>query len=422
MKTQSQVMFVVIIAITLYAATMVYDVRTGKSKMLLGLDLRSGSHIAVQLLGTSSEGKTVKITKEIQDQAMGVFRKRLNPEGNKEVVITPENIDRLIIEIPEVTDLAEAERMVRRAGHLEFKSQSYDPVKKDVVWTTRLDGAAVKSAQAVVDSAGGSENWQIEFNLTSQGAREFGELTRELVGKPLGIFFDGEEVSSPNVQTPITGGHGQITGSFTKEEAQDLANFLNAGALPVDVKILESYTVSPTLGAESLARSLHAGLAGVGLVAIFMIFNYRMLGVLASVALVVYTALVLASMNIPTMQFVLTLPGIAGFILSIGMAVDANVLIFERYREERERKHSLEQASELGFDKAFASILDGHVTTFLGAWILYIFGAASIKGFGLTLMIGTAWSMITAVFVTKYLFYFCIHALGLKNPKIYGRV
>lgn len=422
MKTKSQVIVLAVLIITIYAATMVYDFRNSKSKMLLGLDLRSGSHIAVELLGTTSDGKKVTITPQIQDQAIGVFRKRLDPEGNREVVITPENVDRLIIEIPEVTDLAEAERMVRRAGHLEFKSSSYDPVTKSAKWESRLDGSAVKSALAVVDPTSPAENWQIEFTMTTEGARDFGALTRDLIGRPLGIFFDGEEISSPTVQSAITGGHGQITGSFSKEEAQSLANFLNAGALPVNVKILESYTVSPTLGAESLNRSLHAGLVGVGLVALFMIFYYRMLGVLASIALLVYTALVLASMNIPTMQFVLTLPGIAGFILSIGMAVDANVLIFERYREERERGHKIEQASELGFDKAFTSILDGHVTTFIGAAILYYFGAASVKGFGLTLMIGTAWSMITAIFVTKYLLYFAIYTLGLRNPKIYGRV
>ncbi len=423
MKTQSQVMCVIILLCTIYATTMVYDFRGDKTKMLLGLDLRSGSHIAVELLGTGADGQAVKITKEIQNQAIQVFRKRLDPEGNKEVVITPEDVNRLIIEIPEVTDLTQAEQMVKKAGRLEFKSSAYDPATQKLTWTTRLDGSAVKSAGAVVDAMSHTgENWQIEFTLTSEGSKAFGTLTRELVGRPLGIFFDGEEISAPNVNTPITGGHGQITGSFTKDEAVSLANYLNAGALPVNVKILESYTVSPTLGAESLNSSLHAGLMGVGMVSIFMCLYYRMLGVLASLALVVYTVVVLASMNIPTMQFVLTLPGIAGFILSIGMAVDANVLIFERFREERERGRSLEEASEIGFNKAFSSILDGHVTTFLGAWILYIFGAASVKGFGLTLMIGTAWSMITAVYITKYFLMFCIHTLGLKNPKLYGRV
>lgn len=422
MKTLSQVMVVIILVATIYAATMVYDFSGHKSKMLLGLDLRSGSHIAVELLGTTADGKPITITKDIQNQAIQVFQKRLNPDGTKEVVITPEDVNRLIIEIPEVTDLSEAERMVNKVGKLEFKSSSYDPAKGQLVWTSRLDGSAVQAAQAVVDPTSPVENWQIEFQMTSEGAKAFGSLTRELVGRPLGIFFDGEEISSPNVNSPITGGHGQITGRFTKEEALNIVNYLNAGALPVNVKILESYTVSPTLGAESLNSSMHAGLMGVAMVSVFMCIYYRMLGVLASLALVVYSVIVLASMNVPGLQFVLTLPGIAGFILSVGMAVDANVLIFERFREERERGRNLLEASSIGFDKAFTSILDGHVTTFLGAWILYIFGAASVKGFGLTLMIGTAWSMITAVFVTKYFLMFCIYTLGMQNPKLYGRV
>jgi preprotein translocase subunit SecD len=421
MKKTSQVMCALILIATIYATTMVYDFREGKSKMLLGLDLRSGSHIAVELLGTGADNKPVTITKEIQAQAIQVFRKRLDPEGNKEVVIAPEDVNRLIIEIPEVTDLSEAEKMVRRAGRLEFKASNYDPSTGQLAWTTRLDGSAVKSAQAMVDPTSPTENWQIDFTLTSEGAKAFGSLTRELIGRPLGIFFDGEEISAPNVNSPITGGHGTITGSFTKDEALSLSNYLNAGALPVNVKILESYTVSPTLGAESLLSSVRAGAVGILVVAVFMTLYYRLLGILAGLALMVYTVAVLASMNIPTMQFVLTLPGIAGFILSIGMAVDANVLIFERIREERERGRTLTESIDTGFNKAFSSILDGHVTTFLGAAILFALGSANIKGFGLTLMLGTAWSMITAIVVTKNFLLFTYHTLGVQSPKAYGK-
>lgn len=422
MKTQNQVICGVILLCTLFAVSMVYSFGSREHKLLLGLDLRSGSHIAVELLGTDGEGKPITITKDIQSQAIQVFRKRMDPEGTKEVVITPENVDRLIIEIPEVTDLSEAERMVNKVGKLEFKSSSYNPATEKLTWTTRLDGSSVKSAQAVVDAmSAGGDRWQIEFTLTSEGSKAFGNLTRELVGRPLGIFFDGEEISAPNVNTPITGGHGQITGSFTQQEAVELANYLNAGALPVNVNILESYTVSPTLGSESLAQSLQAGLAGVFLVALFMIAYYRMLGVIASVALLVYAAVVLASMNIPTMQFVLTLPGIAGFVLSLGMAVDANVLVFERIREERERGATMVEAFDYGFDRAWTSILDGHVTTFLGAAVLYALGSASVKGFGLTLMLGTVWSVVTATFVSRQFLLFAYHTLGLRAPKLYGR-
>lgn len=420
MKVQNQVIVVVLALICAYATTLIYDFPGNKSKMLLGLDLRSGSHIAVELLPTGANGKEVKITKDIQNQSIQVFRKRLDPEGNKEVVITPEGLNRLIIEIPEVTDLARAESMVRKAGRLEFREAQYDPATQDLKWVTRMDGSAVKKAAAVLDGNSPTGAWMVSFSLTSEGTKEFGALTRELLGKPLGIFFDGEEISAPTIQSAITGGHGQITGGFDQEEAVNLSNFLNAGALPVNVKLLESYTVSPTLGAESLNTSMNAALGGLVLVLAYIIFFYRMLGVVAGLALIAYSIIVLASMNIPTMQFVLTLPGIAGFVLSIGMAVDANVLIFERIREELDDDHTLMEAISYGFDKAFSSILDGHVTTFIGAGILFALGSASIKGFGLTLMLGTAWSMVTAIFVTRQFLNFAIYTMGFKSKKLYG--
>ena len=420
MKIQNQVIVVILLALTAWATTLIYDFGDSKSKMLLGLDLRSGSHITVELQDVGPNGEKILITPDIQKQAIQVFRKRLDPEGNKEVVITPEELNRLIIEIPEVTDLKQAEAMVKKAGRLEFKESLYDPSTQELTWTTRLDGSAVKRAAPYLDDRSTTGSWMISFEMTSEGTKEFGTLTREIVGKPLGIFFDGVEISAPVVNTPITGGSGQITGSFTQEEAVELANFLNAGALPVNVKILESYTVSPTLGAESLNTSLNAAIFGLFIVMAYIMFYYRGLGFIAGLALLVYSVIVLASMNIPTMQFVLTLPGIAGFVLSIGMAVDANVLIFERIREELDDEHTLFQAIDHGFDRAFSSILDGHVTTFIGAGILFVLGSASIKGFGLTLMLGTVWSMVTAIFVTRQFLNFSIHTLGFTSKKFYG--
>lgn len=420
MKVKNQVIVAILVAICLYATTLIYDFGANKSKMLLGLDLRSGSHIAVELLPTGANDEPVVLTKEIQDRSIKVYRKRLDPEGNKEVVITPEGLSRLIIELPEVTDLSKAEEMVRKAGRLEFREARYDPSTQSLTWITRMDGSAVEKATPSLDPSSPTGNWQIAFDLTSEGTKEFGDLTRELLKKQLGIFYDGKEISAPTIQSAITGGHGVITGNFTQEEAVNLATTLNAGALPVNVRFLESYTVSPTLGAESLNTSLQAALFGLILVLAYIVFFYRMLGVVAGLALLAYSAIVLASMNLPTMQFVLTLPGIAGFVLSIGMAVDANVLIFERIREELDDDHTLMEAISYGFDKAFSSILDGHVTTFIGAAILYALGSASIKGFGLTLMLGTAWSMVTAIFVTRQFLNFAIYTLGFKSKKLYG--
>lgn len=432
MKRYSGIGVIALVAFTLACLFMIVDPSTGKTKLRLGLDLKSGSHIAVQLLEAPNPitGEMVKLNQRVVEQAVQVFQRRLNPDGTREIVVTPEPPDRLIVEIPEETDLQKAESQVRQAARLEFKESRLDPVSNETTWKTVLDGASIKHAAG--RPMGTGANWEVEFELTREGAKLFGELTRRLVNKPLGIFFDGKQISAPIVQGPITGGHGVITDLSGREdpvtgkrmtaaeEANWLANFLNAGALPVDVKILESYTVSPTLGAQSLQYSLVAGTLGLGLVCLYMIGYYKLPGLMASVALVIYTVVCLASMNIPGLEFVLTLPGIAGFILSIGMAVDANVLIFERLKEELWEGRPLAQAISVGFEKAWPSILDGHVTTGAGAFILYYFGSASIKGFGATLLVGTAWSLITATLFTRTLIDFAFHGMKIDNRKIYG--
>ena len=432
MKKYSVFWLVVILIGTIFSTTRVWDWRTGKCVIQLGLDLRSGSHIALQLIEIKdpTTGNVTKITKAVQEQAIQVFQKRLNPDGTREIVVTPEPPDRLIVEIPEMTDLQEAEAMVKKAARLEFREQTFNPAAGKADWKTVMDGSMI--TRAVPAPAPAGKGWEVQFEMSSKGTALFGDITRRLVGKPLGIFFDGNMISAPTVQNPITGGSGVITGldgrmdESTKkmlsgaEEATRLANFLNAGALPVDVKILESFTISPTLGAESLRYSLISGLLGLAMVCIYIMVYYRIPGVTASIALVIYSLLTLASMNIPGLEFVLTLPGIAGFILSIGMAVDANVLIFERLKEELWDGKTLPQAISIGFDRAWSSIVDGHVTTAVGALILYYFGSASIKGFGLTLLVGTAWSMITAIFVTRNLIDFAMGGLGLNKRESYG--
>lgn len=393
---------------------------TGDLAVALGLDLRSGSHITLRLLETKNPvtGELIRITEQVRNQSIQVFERRLNPEGTSEVQITPEGVDRLIVELPEVTDLAAAEKKVKKVGRLEFREQRYNPATGEMEWHTVMDGSYLKRAQPATGYTRG--NWQINFELTSRGSKIFGEITERLVGKPLGIFFDGEKISAPIVQSPILGGHGVITGDFTAEEAAELANFLNAGALPVEVEIMESYTVSPTLGKEAVRASLWASVAGLVVVLLYMGFYYRLPGLAAALALVIYAVWVLTCMCIPGLKFVLTLPGVAGFVLSIGMAVDANVLIFERIKEELWRERSLKLAVDLGFQRAFSSILDGHVTTFLGALILFVLASSSVKGFGLTLMIGTALSMLTAVSVTRWFLEFFILTLKLDRPSLYG--
>ncbi len=390
-------------------------------KLKLGLDLRSGTHITLQLKESVDPvtGEVTKIDQPTVNTTIKVFTKRLNAIGTSEIMIAQAGKDRIIIEIPEMTDLDKAKSMVRKAGRLEFKEKKFDPVTQTAQYKTVMDGRYLKSAS--VAPAGGSDNWCVDFQLNDEGTRIFGELTSRLVQKPLGIFFDGVMHSEPIVQTPITGGAGQITGNFTLEEANDLANILNSGALTIDVEILEAYTVSPTLGEQSLRSSLTAGVIGLIAVILYMVAYYRLPGFLASIALVIYGVWVVGSMVIPGLEFVLTLPSIAGVVLSIGMAVDANVLQFERIKEELWAGRSVRSALDAGFERAFSSIIDGHVSTFIGAMILFWFGASSVKGFGVTLMIGTVLSLVTAIWVTRQLLHFVVDFLKLDSQrKLYG--
>lgn len=419
-KIKTPVLLALIIILSILAFVMSYDVERGTFRVKLGLDLKSGSRIVVKLepVKDPATGKMREITKGIMDQTIEVLTRRLNPTGVREIIIQPEGTDRVVIEIPEETNVKKAVDLIRQTAYLEFKESYFDNVEKKLKWRTVMDGTAIKTATAELR---GSGQPLVSFTLHKKDAREFAKITERNVGKPLGIFFDGAMVGAPpTVRETIPNGQGQISGGdLALEKCQELAILLNAGALPVEVKVLESMTVSPLLGQESLMKSMMALIIGLGLVMIFMVWYYRLPGLMADFALIVYGLVVLASMV--RGNFVLTLPGIAGFILSIGMAVDANVLIFERFREEISSGKSLKRSVELGFQRAFSSIIDGHVTTFLGAFILYYFGSSAIKGFGLTLMLGTFWSVITAVFVTRVFLDSLVNAnVMTDNPEIYG--
>ena len=235
---------------------------------------------------------------------------------------------------------------------------------------------------------------------------------------PIAIYFNGENVSQPVVQSEITGGMAQITGDFTHDEAKKVVDFLNAGALPVPAKIIEENTVGPTLGADSLHKSKTAGLIGIAAVMIFMIFYYRIPGIIANIALIVYSLIVFAIFK--TVPVTLTLAGIAGFILSIGMAVDANILIFERTKEELKSGRTLFTAINSGFDRAFTSIFDSNMSTIIICAILYFLSSNIVKGFALTLAIGVIVSMFSAITVTKNLMHLMFGTGQLKHPWMFG--
>jgi preprotein translocase subunit SecD len=356
----------------------------------LGLDLVGGTRLTLEAQ-TNKEVPT--ITRPIMDSLQTVIENRVNKFGVSEAIVQRAGEKRLLIEIPDVKDPDEARKQLGKVGQLEFKRQVGNQ------WVTSgLSGKDLSAARLETDQAGG---WAIGFTLNGAGTQKFAKLTTELAPshEPLGIFFDGEMVSSPAVNEPILEGTGIISGSFSKPEAKNMVDVLNAGALPVNVEVVEETTVGSLLGANSLEQSKTAGAVGIGLVLLFMFVYYKKLGLVANLALATYTLLSYVAFMVFGVTF--TLAGIAGFILSIGMAVDANILIFERSKEEIAVGKPLQKALQLGFDRALPSILDSNTTTLITCSVLWWLGTGSVKGFALTLALGVILSMFSAIFVTR---------------------
>ena len=383
----------------------------GNFPLKLGLDLQGGTQLVLQT-------KMDEIASENRDNALEsakeVIERRVNLFGVSESVVQTSKIGdqrRILIDLPGVKDSSEAANLVGKTAQLEFRELQASPSAEgsasafmDVA--TGLTGADLKKAQVVFSQGQGANaggvQVQIEFN--PEGAKKFAEITKRNIGKPLAIFLDNQYVSSPTVQQEIIGGSAVISGDFTTEQAKALSIQLNAGALPVPIEIIEQRIIGPSLGAESVRASIVAGVIGLVTVMLYMTFYYGIWGIFANIALVIYTLFVIAIFStglflIPPIT--LTLPGIAGFILSIGMAVDANILIFERMKEEIRWGKSRRQALEAGFDRAWSSIRDSNISSLITAGILYSIGTGLIKGFAITLAIGVLVSMFTAIFVTR---------------------
>ena len=395
-----------------------------QQKIHLGLDLQGGARVLLQLEPTK---EVPQITSDIQDQVETVIQLRVNSIGVSEPVISKVGTDRLLVELPAVKNADEAERLLKEVAVLEFKivppavSERANSDKKyaddpngaykdsgPVVYS----GNELKGAQAAFGPAG-----QPQINFQLKDPAKFGQLTKNNLGKQLGTFLDKKFVQDATIQGIITDS-GQITGQFTEDQVALLANELNAGALPVPTTIIEKDDIGPILGQEDLTKSLYASMVGLGLVLIFMAAVYRLPGLLADIALVVYVLALLALLA--AAHAVLTLPGIAGFVLSIGMAVDANVLIFERLKEELWAGKSLRQAVKIGFRRAFTSVFDSHVTTIVGAGVLFLLGTGTVKGFAYTLFWGTVFSLFTAVFITRFFVDVIVEQNLVTDQKAYG--
>lgn len=367
-----------------------------------GLDLQGGTHVVLQAVDTPE----LKVDDDAVNRSVKIIERRVNELGLTEPVIQRQGKDRIIVELPGVKDPEKAIAMLGRTAMLQFKDESGKVV---------LTGSDLKDAKAQV-SQGNQAVVSLEFS--DEGGKKFADLTARNVGKKIAIELDGEVLTAPVVQEAITGGHAQISGSRNVEEAEHLAILLRSGSLPVKIEVLENRTVGPTLGQDSKDKSIKAFSIGIIGVFVFMLLFYRLAGVVADIALLLYVMMLLLVMRY--LGATLTLPGIAGIILSVGMAVDANVLIFERFKEEVKRGKTLRSAMDSGFSRAIVTILDSNLTTIMAAAVLFYLGTGPIKGFAVTLALGTLLSMFTAVTVTKFLLRFLIYSNITKSPFLFG--
>lgn len=377
----------------------------------LGLDLAGGSQLVF-------EADTSKIPSDKKSSSLeslrNVIERRVNLFGISEPNVQTSNFqgkDRIVVELPGINDAKEAQALIGKTAQLVFAEIVEIPGKDGATPSatlkpTNLTGADLAESSVTFDQNTGKP--AVSLTFTKEGGDKFAKITGDNVGKPVAIVLDNEVVSAPNVQEKIVGGTAQITGSFTLDEAKKLSIQLNAGALPVPVKVIEERTIGATLGAESISKSIIAGLVGLGMVILFMILAYGKLGLVADIGLIVFGVMTLALYKL--IPVVLTLPGIAGFLLSVGMAVDSNILIFERFKEEKDKHSTIADALEVSFGRAWDSIRDANIATLLTAFILanpldwnFLHTSGPVRGFAITLALGIGISLFTGIIVSRNL-------------------
>ena len=378
----------------------IYDFLPMSKAIQQGLDLRGGMYITYQ-----AKNPDIDYFDEKMSTAVDVLRNRLDAQGYTEATIARQN-DRLRIEIPNVDDPNIVASILGKPAKLEF-------IGPDGVII--MEGSDIERAVATTLDGQGN-TWIVYFELNTQAAQAFAQATTKFLGQVINIELDGKVISDPTVEAIISEGKGHIQGIGGQAEAETLAMQIESGALPIELEQLEMRTISATLGENALTTSLLAGVVGICALFLFLILFYRLSGFVASVALTIYLILVVYVIAIFKIQ--LTLPGIAGIILGVGMAVDANVIIFERVKEELRLGKTLRTSVESGFKKAFWTIIDANLTTLIVAFVLMYFGTGAIKGFAYTLTVGIIISVFTAMIVTRFLLR-CLIALNIKNPKWY---
>ena len=391
-------------------------------KTHLGLDLQGGTQLILQLRPDKLPSPPTASIDQLNTQARVVIERRINALGVSEPVIESLGADKVLLQLPGVSDLAEAQRIATQQAFLEIKAPDLDasgnPVSPPAYHSLvpPLTGANLKPT--FVEFQGSNNAPVVHFEFGAPDDARWIQLSKDFLQKPVQIDLDGKEISAPVIQQVFTSGTGVIQGNFTTQTAKDLSTLLNSGALPVPLDVVQSSRVEPTLGQDSVKRSLVAGAIGLLLVVLFMILYYRLPGVIAVMALFFYTALTYAIFRL--IPVTLTLAGVAGFILSIGMAVDANVLTFERIKEELRAGKTLRVSLDEGRRRAFPSILYSNLATILTALILFNFGTGTVKGFALTLIVGVVVSFFTAVFVTQLLLHAAIEYASLRRRRLWG--
>ncbi|MBI5699683.1 protein translocase subunit SecD [Candidatus Saganbacteria bacterium] len=408
----------------------------------LGLDLQGGTRLVFEGRDTDK----VKVSDDAMAGVAAVIRNRIDALGVSEPVIQRKGANQVIVELPGVKDPDRAIKLMGDTALLEFVEAEWAPGDESILSPEKikefygpdarlakvpevrdgqavserpiilkkavLSGADLKLAYPQIDEYG---NPSVGFELSGEGGKAFAELTTRHIEKPIAIVLDGRIISAPNVKTPITEGKGIITGNFTADEVKDMVIKLKAGALPIPVKMIETRIVGPTLGKDSIDRSLVAGIIGFLFIIIFMTLYYRLPGFISILALIIYVSLTLMILSL--LRTTLTLPGIAGFLLSIGMAVDADVIIFERLKEELRLGKTVKAAVEAAFERAFTAILDSNVTTVIAAATLFFVGTGTIKGFAITLSIGILVSMFTAIVLVRMMMEMLLSAGFINKPE-----
>lgn len=403
-SAKPRIFFFLLILLTLLSAIINFPNLNPDLKFRKGLDLEGGTSITFK---ANMNDVPADKRDDALDSARSVIERRIDIFGVSEPIIQTakgENDYRVIVELPGITNLKEAVDLVGKTAKLEFREVNVattSAIPYEDTLSTGLTGADLKDAQASFDPTSGSP--VVLFRIASGSQDKFFKATQNLKGKQMAIFLDKNFISAPVVQEAIRD-NGQITGNFTTAETREFATLLNAGALSISLETLQTQVIGPTLGSDSLKKSLFAGIVGFIIIGFFMSMSYGRLGVLASSALFLYTLFVLSIFKVSSLTpygITLTLSGIAGFVLSIGMAVDANILIFERMKEELRFGRTKELATELGFQRAWTSIRDSNVSTLITSFILYQFGTGAVRGFALVLAIGVLVSMFSAIVVTR---------------------